>query len=210
MIFYMDQETITKAQKHLKNYDPVMAKLIGSFDFSLNINSNYLEALSKTIVDQQLNVKVASIIYKRFQDLIKDNSSFIEVLGIDDSILRRLGLSYSKISYLKDLAQKYQNREINFEAFPRMDDVSVIKELTKIKGIGIWSAQMFLIFSLARSNVLPVIDGGIRRAIQINYGLSRKPSELEIESMAKKYNWEPYQSIVSIYLWASLKNSPKA
>lgn len=204
----MNLETINKAKEHLKSNDQVMAKLIDEFEFSLIINENHFEALVKIIIDQQLNLKVANLIYQKLKSLLKDKLDYSTLLKIDEASLRNVGLSYFKISYLKDLALKYKNRELDFNSFYKLDDQSVIKELTKIKGIGIWSGQIFLIFSLGRTNVLPVIDLGIKRAISMNYGFDHIPSNQEIEKLALKYNWSPYQTIASIYLWKSLKNSP--
>ena len=204
----MNLETINKAKEHLKSNDQVMAKLIDEFEFSLIINENHFEALVKTIIDQQLNLKVANLIYQKLKSLLKDKFDYSSLLEIDEASLRNVGLSYFKISYLKDLALKYKNRELDFNSFYKLDDQSVIKELTKIKGIGIWSAQIFLIFSLERANVLPVVDMGIKRAIRMNYGFDHIPSNQEVEKLALEHTWSPYQTIASIYLWKSLKNSP--
>ncbi len=204
----MTQEIIEKAKLQLRDNDQVMAKLIDQFEFSLNINENHFEALVKIIIDQQLNLKVANLIYYKLKDLLKDKLDYNSLLAINEASLRNVGLSYFKISYLKDLSLKYKNGELDFNSFYRLDDQSVIKELTKIKGLGVWSAQIFLIFSLGRANVLPVVDAGIKRAIRINYGFDDIPSEQAIEKLALKYNWSPYQTIASIYLWKSLKNSP--
>ena len=204
----MDNKIIELAKKHLKDNDPVIRDLINSYPFSLIVNDNYIEALIKTIIDQQLNVKVADLIYNRFKKLFKDQTSYLEILNMDDLLLRNIGLSYSKVSYLKDLILKIRDQEIDFKSISKLSNQEVINELTKIKGIGIWSAQMFLIFSLARSDVLPAGDQGIKRAIQINYGLKTKPRDQEIEELSFKFNWNPYQSVASLYLWKSLKNSP--
>ena len=204
----MDNKIIELAKKHLKDNDPVIRDLINSYPFSLIVNDNYIEALIKTIIDQQLNVKVADFIYNRFKKLFKDQTSYLEILNMDDLLLRNIGLSYSKVSYLKDLILKIRDQKIDLKSLSKLSNQEVINELTKIKGIGIWSAQMFLIFSLARSDVLPAGDQGIKRAIQINYGLKTKPQDQEIEELSVKFNWNPYQSVASLYLWKSLKNSP--
>ena len=204
----MDNKIIELAKKHLKDNDPVIRDLINSYPFSLIVNDNYIEALIKTIIDQQLNVKVADLIYNRFKKLFKDQTSYLEILNMDDLLLRNIGLSYSKVSYLKDLILKIRDQKIDLKSLSKLSNQEVINELTKIKGIGIWSAQMFLIFSLARSDVLPAGDQGIKRAIQINYGLKTKPRDQEIEELSFKFNWNPYQSVASLYLWKSLKNSP--
>lgn len=204
----MDNKIIELAKKHLKDNDPVIRDLINSYPFSLIVNDNYIEALIKTIIDQQLNVKVADLIYNRFKKLFKDQTSYLEILNMDDLLLRNIGLSYSKVSYLKDLILKIRDQKIDLKSLSKLSNQEVINELTKIKGIGIWSAQMFLIFSLARSDVLPAGDQGIKRAIQINYGLKTKPQDQEIEKLSVKFNWNPYQSVASLYLWKSLKNSP--
>ena len=204
----MDNKIIELAKKHLKDNDPVIRDLINSYPFSLIVNDNYIEALIKTIIDQQLNVKVADLIYNRFKKLFKDQTSYLEILNMDDLLLRNIGLSYSKVSYLKDLVLKIRDQEIDLKSLSKLSNQEVINELTKIKGIGIWSAQMFLIFSLARSDVLPAGDQGIKRAVQINYGLKTKPQDQEIEELSVKFNWNPYQSVASLYLWKSLKNSP--
>jgi DNA-3-methyladenine glycosylase II len=119
--------------------------------------------------------------------------------------MRRLGLSKQKTAYIRDLARQTRDGSLDFEALPGLADDEVIERLTKVKGIGVWTAHMFLIFALRRHNVLPTGDLGIRMAIQKAYGLAELPKADEIEALGK--NWHPYCTVAAWYLWRSLEKS---
>jgi DNA-3-methyladenine glycosylase II len=122
--------------------------------------------------------------------------------------LRSVGLSGQKLAYIKDLAAKVDNGTVHLKRIAQMSDDEIIAELTQVKGIGVWTVQMFLIFSLGRLNVLPVGDLGIRMAIQRLYGLEELPKPTAIEAIAEQNQWQPYCSVASWYLWRSLENKP--
>ena len=206
----MNNAIVWEAQLHLKTHDKVLGGLIDEFKFELNSNKNYFESLYKIIIDQQLNLKTANQIFLRFKKLLGPKGSYLEALDLKAKDLREIGLSSSKITYIKDLAFRIKNHEINFDSLITKTDQEIVLDLVQIKGIGIWSAQMFLIFGLARPNVLPTLDNGLSRAVYLNYGLKDKPTPKDIEKLAIKNNWQPYSTIATIYLWRSLKNSLKA
>ena len=120
-------------------------------------------------------------------------------------MLRKIGLSNSKTKYIKDFSSRLINKEISLRGISKKSDEKIIEELVQVKGIGIWTVQMFLIFTLGRQNVLPLGDLGLKRAIMQNYKLTELPGEVEIKKLAVENNWEPYCSIASWYLWKSLE-----
>ncbi|KAF0149728.1 MAG: DNA-3-methyladenine glycosylase [Ignavibacteria bacterium] len=126
------------------------------------------------------------------------------VLSTENAVLRSLGLSNAKVTYVKDLSQKILSGEVKLAGISNKSDDEIIAELTKVKGIGIWSAQMFLMFTLGRQNILPTADLGIRKAVMLNYQLKKMPVEQMVKQIAKKNNWHPYCSIASLYMWRSL------
>lgn len=123
-----------------------------------------------------------------------------------DDDLRACGMSFQKISYIKDIAAKTEDGTLKFSKLSQLSDQEIIEMLTQVKGIGVWTVHMFLIFSLARFDVLPVGDLGIRRAIQLAYGFDQLPNAEEIERVADENGWRPYCSVASWYLWRSLEN----
>jgi DNA-3-methyladenine glycosylase II len=160
-----------------------------------------LSCLSRSIISQQLSVKSAAAIHTRFLNLYNIPFTNQDILNTSDDILRSVGISRPKISYLKDLATKIPELP-TIEQLEKMDDESIIKSLTTIKGIGKWSVQMLLIFRLHRWDILPVDDLGIRNAIKQLYNLSELPKKQTIEKIATK--WQPYRTIACWYLWQSL------
>lgn len=192
--------------KKLQEKDPVIGELIDRYGACTlePHHDHYMELLS-SIVGQQLSVKAASTIWKRVIDLYKKVPSPQQLLDTDTEELRACGVSYSKISYMKDFANRLSDGSINLEELALKSNQEIITELTKVKGIGVWTTHMFLIFSLGRTDVLPSGDLGIKNAILRNYKLKSVPSIKDIESLA--VNWHPYESIACWYLWKSLDNS---
>lgn len=137
-------------------------------------------------------------------DFFKNNPQPEFILRTDDSALRLLGLSNAKVKYVKDLSEKILSGEVKLKGFAKMSDDDIIAELTKVKGIGEWTAHMFLLFTLGRLDILPFGDLGIRKSIMVNYRLKKLPDEKKIKLIAKNNNWYPYCSIASLYLWRSL------
>lgn len=200
----------TKYQKaiiHLKK-DPVMKKLIEMYDFPTWIESNDLFVdIIETIINQQLSSKAGMTIFERFKALFPNSTITPEaLLKIEDDKIRKAGISYSKISYIKNVANAVVNKSLNLETLHTLSDEEIILELTKIKGIGKWSAEMILMFSLRRVDVFSMGDLGLITAIAKLYGVDKKDIE-KIKEISLK--WSPYRSIACRYLWRSLENSKK-
>jgi DNA-3-methyladenine glycosylase II len=204
-----------KAVNHLKKSDPVMAALIARLGPPrLQSRPATFWALARSIVFQQLNGKAAATIFNRLEQACGGELTPQSLLALSEEQLRAVGLSKQKASYIRDLAQKSHAGELDFAALPAMSDVEVIERLTRIKGIGTWTAQMFLMFALERPNVLPTADYGIRAAILKHYltkpskngaksGRKLKlPSPKQIEKIAAA--WHPYCTLACWYLWRSM------
>src|SRR5262245_53804248 len=173
----------------------------------INPHNRYFETLIRAVISQQLSTKVADTIYGRFRALYAP-ARFPkpeQIIGTADEVLRATGMSNAKVSFVKDLVAKTGDGTIRFNRLSRMSDEQIIEMFTQVKGIGVWTTQMFLIFSLGRLNVLPSGDLVIRKAIQITYGLDDLPGTKEIEQIADKYQWRPYCSVASWFLWRSLQ-----
>ena len=192
-----------KAINHLKKSDPVLSAIIASVGpYKMNYDDPAFAALAEAIVYQQLHGKAAATIFKRLTDLTGLPLMPQGILKLSEAQMRGAGLSKQKLSYLRDLASKAHSGEVDFARLPGMSDDEVIKELTKIKGIGVWTAHMFLMFSLRRLNVLPTGDLGIQMAIRKHYRKRKMPKPAQMEKIAKC--WEPYRSVACWYLWRSL------
>jgi DNA-3-methyladenine glycosylase II len=165
-------------------------------------------ALVRAIVGQQLSVRAARAIYGRLLARFSDRPPTpSQILADDPEELRAAaGLSRAKVAYLRSLAEHVLSGELELERLDELDDDRVIAELTAVKGIGLWSAQMFLMFQLERPDVLAVGDLGIRRAMEIAYGLPELPQPAEMERIAEP--WRPYRTLACRYLWRSLQNEP--
>ncbi len=202
----MNYSEIENGIKHLKERDGKLAVIIGrSETCSLAPKKDYYGALLRAIVGQQLSVKAAAAINRKFQAHFNGKPLPDKILSTGDTILRGLGLSNAKVKYVKDLSSKIISGEIHFRGLSGMTDEEVINEYTKVKGIGVWTVHMFLIFTLGRPNVLPVNDLGLRKAIMLNYGLRKLPDEKKVIRISKANNWTPYNSLASWYLWRSLE-----
>jgi DNA-3-methyladenine glycosylase II len=195
-----------KAIQHLKNADPVMAQIIDRCGaFRLEYREPNFQVLVRSIVNQQLSGKAARTIFNRLQEAAKtDPITPDAILKLRTQRLRACGLSQQKMNYIRELARMTQRGQIRFEELPGLEDAEVIDHLTQVKGVGVWTVHMFLIFALRRPNVLPVGDLGVRAAIKKAYGLPELPKPAEMERIADP--WRPYRSIASWYLWRSLEN----
>ncbi|MCI0416495.1 DNA-3-methyladenine glycosylase [bacterium] len=192
-----------KAVLHLKANDPVIAGIIKRVGpLKPAYAEPTFESLTRAIVYQQLNGKAARTIYERFELAAGGKVTPESVLSLTEEEMRKAGLSKQKLSYIRDLAAKTKNGEVNFEQLPGLKDEDVIEHLTRVKGIGVWSAQMFLMFALRRPNVLPTGDYGIRAAIQKAYRKRTLPGPDQMIKLARK--WEPYRTLACYYLWRSL------
>jgi DNA-3-methyladenine glycosylase II len=231
MIFVVLLVAMRKAVNHLKKSDAVMRGIIERVGpFRMQFGTPEFHSVAEAIVYQQLNGKAAVTIFNRFAALAGEPLTPEGILKLRDEQLRSVGLSKQKASYLKDLSAKTSSGLLNFARLPELPDAEVIEHLTQVKGIGVWTAQMFLMFSLKRENVLPTGDFGIRMAIFKHY-LDRKkakeiagskmspkkgkapakktrpvkiklPTPEQMEKIAKA--WEPYRSVACWYLWRSL------
>ena len=194
-------------KKHLAR-DPVMEKLISQFPLpELPKTPNLFFALIESVVSQQLSVKASDTIMKRFLGLFGDQIPEPgQIAAIPDDTIRAVGISYSKIKYIKGIEAAVLAGELDLNALHDMADEDVIAELIKLKGIGQWTAEMQLIFSLRRPDVFSMGDIGLRNAVSKLYGVYRD-SLHEIESISLQ--WKPYRSYASRLLWKSLDNTPK-
>ena len=206
-------EISDEALDHLTRADDGMAGLIeqhGPLDLEARRRGRPADAygaLLRSIVGQQLSVKAAKSIYGRLVDLFGGSTpSPRELLAVDAETLRSAGLSRPKVSYIRSLAQHVEDGELHLEALDEMSDDEVIAELTAVKGLGEWTAHMFLMFHLRRPDVLPVGDLGIRRAVERLYGLEGLPDAETLERLAER--WRPYRTLACMYLWHSLDNAP--
>jgi DNA-3-methyladenine glycosylase II len=161
------------------------------------------ENLVRSIVSQQLNGKVARVIFARLHEAVGEPELTPEgILRLRPERMRKLGLSAGKTLYIRELAKHTKRGRVVFEMLPKMEDSEVIEHLTQVKGIGVWTAQMFLMFALRRNDVLPVADLGIRVAMKNAYGLEELPKPAEMEQIAAR--WRPYASVACWYLWRSI------
>jgi DNA-3-methyladenine glycosylase II len=199
---------IDNAIKYLKEIDPTMNKIINSVGaYSIKIRHNPFLALVEAIIYQQLTGKAAQSIYEKFISYYNNNEYYVQpqyIILTADNIMKSFGLSNKKIEYIKLLSTDIIKGNINLNSFEEKEDEEIINELTKLKGIGRWTAEMFLIFCLERKDVFPLKDLGIKKAIQRWYFNPEYPDEQSIIELSN--NWKPYRSIASWYLWKSLSN----
>jgi DNA-3-methyladenine glycosylase II len=194
---------------HLTAHDPIMARLIASHpEPSFIKHPHYYRELMSSIISQQLSVKAAATIEQRFIALFGHFPVPVEVMTKTIEELRMIGLSRQKASYIIAIAEHARDFP---DAFLRLDDLdndTIIDELIAIKGVGVWTVHMFLMFCMARLDVLPTGDLGIKRAVQRAYELPLLPTPEQVAAIAKQRQWHPYESVASRYLWLSLDNMP--
>ena len=198
-----DESQWSKAIGHLCRVDPVMRKVIRRVGpCQMKPRRDYFVALCRAIFAQQLNVRVAQVLFDRFRDLLPRRKvtpdAVLEILKDLDSI-RGCGLSRQKAGYLRDLAQHFVDSRIPTRRLSRMSDDEVIEALVGVKGVGRWTAEMFLMFVLNRPDVLPVDDLGLREGMRDMYGLKERPKPSELFELAE--HWRPYRSVGTWYVW---------
>jgi DNA-3-methyladenine glycosylase II len=195
------------ALKHLKKSDPVIAAIIRRVGpCVIQYRDPSFETLVRSIVYQQLSGRVASVIFGRLHAAAGEKTlTPTGIMKLRPEKMRKLGLSGQKTLYIRELAKHTKRGKIIFENLPAAGDLAIIEHLTRVKGIGVWTAQMFLMFALRREDVLPVADLGIRSAMKKAYGLADLPKPAEMEKIAAA--WKPYTSIACWYLWRSLENA---
>ncbi|HEX8221173.1 MAG TPA: DNA-3-methyladenine glycosylase [Chloroflexia bacterium] len=197
---------------HLSASDPVMARLIderGPLSITASPQDDYFFTVLDAIASQQLSSKVAATIVNRIRALVpgEETPTAAQIFALPDQALRDVGLSWAKVSYIKDLARRVVSGELDLVHVSGMSDEEIVKELVAVKGIGRWTAEMFLLFSLARPDVFAVDDYGLRVAVKRLYDLPDLPKPAPMREIAEP--WRPYRSYASLYLWRSLDNSPK-
>lgn len=194
-----------EAVAHLRKADPIMAAIIERVGpLKINYRRERFPALVQAIIFQQLAGRAAQTIHDRFILAIGGGVPTPEaVLAATDEALRGAGLSRGKMAYLRDLASHVQGRLLDFKRFPRMTDDEVVAHLTRVKGIGRWTAEMFMMFNLRRPDILPVDDLGVRMAVMKAYGLPVPPPPKELREFGER--WKPHRTAAAWYLWRSLQ-----
>ena len=198
-----------EACKHLCKRDRVMRKLIPQFgDGRLQSRGDAFTTLARSIVGQQISVKAAQTVWDRFTHLLQPSSGLVpaDVLALQPQALRAAGLSTRKVEYVCDLAQHFQSGAVHVNQWEHMDDEAIIEELVAIRGIGRWTAEMFLIFHLMRPNVLPLDDVGLIKGISVNYFSGEPVSRAEAREVGDA--WAPFRSVATWYIWRSLDPLP--
>jgi DNA-3-methyladenine glycosylase II len=194
--------------RYLKRIDPVLARVIeivGPCRIQLRTEGTHFQALTRAIVFQQLSGKAAGTILSRFNALYPGNSPTPDaVLATSDEQMRAVGLSRQKIGYLRDLSSKVHTGQLPLDAVEHMEDDDLIEHLVQVKGIGRWTAQMFLMFRLGRPDVLPDLDLGVQNAIRRAYRMRKRPTPKQVKRIGAK--WSPHSSVACWYLWRSLEN----
>jgi 3-methyladenine DNA glycosylase/8-oxoguanine DNA glycosylase len=195
-----------KAVQHLRKIDPIMREIIdrvGPCRLKPNHEGTHFDHIVRSIIFQQLSGKAASTIHGRVKGLFGDrHPTPEEIAAAPDELLRAAGVSPQKLKYLKDLALKVMAGEVTLDAVHSMTDEAIIESLMRVKGVGRWTAQMFLMFRLGRADVLPTVDLGINKAVKKAYGLRRMPSPEKLQKIGE--SWSPYRTFACWYLWRSL------
>jgi DNA-3-methyladenine glycosylase II len=185
--------------------DPRLSKIIKQVGpYNITLRKNRYQSLVEAVATQQLTGAAANSIITKFRGLYKSNfPKPIEVVKTSNKILRTTGFSRMKILYIKELSKKIEKNELSLRTISKFSDEEVIEKLTQVKGIGRWTAEMFLIFSLGRLDVLPVDDLGLKKGIQFLFSLDELPKAQQIEKFGER--WRPYRTVATWYLWKSLK-----
>jgi DNA-3-methyladenine glycosylase II len=203
--------SLQQAANYLSLHDPTLAPIIASNGLcTIRPNKNYYPELVDGIISQQLSVKAAATIQRRFCELFGRTTlpapEAILTKTIDE--MRATGLSRGKATYVRDLAQHVVDGRVRFDHLDGLTNDEIVTELTAVKGIGVWTAHMFLMFCMGRLDVLPHGDLGIKNGIQKIYKLDHQPDAGEITALALKNQWHPYESVASWYVWQALDNTP--
>lgn len=197
---------LRKAVNHLRRVDPVMADVIvavGPCRFAPSTHLSHFESVARSIIYQQLSGKAAGTIHGRFEALFgRARPTAAALTSLHDEALRSAGISRQKLGYLRDLAARAAAGDLPIDSLHEFGDEDIIRHLTSIKGVGRWTAQMFLMFRLGRPDVLPELDLGIRKAVQQAYRLRKLPEAARVLTIGAR--WAPYRTIASWYLWRSI------
>ena len=192
-----------KAKRILSKRDPVLRKIIKNYNKNfLTTRNNPFFSLCRTIVGQQVSTRAADSIWSKFEEKCKKSITPNTVIQISFRSLKSAGLSRQKISYLKIVAKAFKSKSFDIRKLKRMNDEKAIDYITKLKGLGVWSAEMFLMFNLNRPNIFPIKDIGLLRAISKNYKTSYPPSKRFLDKISKLHSG--YRSVFTFYMWRSI------
>ena len=192
-----------KAKKILSKRDPILRKLIKKYKNGfLTTKGRPFLSICRTIVGQQISVKAADSIWRKFESKCKKKITPESVIKLSSRNLRNVGLSRQKVSYLKNIAENFKNKSFNIKILKKMDDQDAINNITQLKGLGIWSAQMFLMFNLNRADIYPTADIGLLRAISLNYKTSYPPSPKFLDKISNLHSG--YRTVFTWYMWRSI------
>ena len=198
----LGKEVMVEGINHLSSVDSKIKHLLNSFDVpDLKVEKNYFWSLCRSIIYQQISGKAAKTIADRFLALFSSNINIkpLEVLNMDINKFYGVGLSRQKAGYIKNIAEAFEKKIIDDKIIIKYNNDDIIEMLTQIKGVGRWTAEMFLIFTLRRSDVFPATDLGVQKGFKILYSLDELPT---VDNMNKKSKyWRPYRSIMALYLW---------
>jgi DNA-3-methyladenine glycosylase II len=201
---------LKKAAEYLAAHDDKLAPIIASAGLcTIRPHRQYYQELVESIIGQQLSVKAAASIRTRFLELFGGTFPTPEtIVRKKPEELRAIGFSWAKAAYILDLAQHMIDGRLQFDSFDSQSNQAIITELTDVKGIGEWTAHMFLMFCMGRLDVLPTGDLGIRNGVRTLYCLDAVPSPQQVIEVAESHHWHPYESVASWYIWQSLDNAP--
>lgn len=207
------EEQLQLGADHLSTHDPIMGSLVDEFGLpTFRPHQNYYQELVESIISQQLSVKAAATILGRFIDLFGHFPTPEEILSREFDELKSVGLSRPKTNYILDLAGRVHDGSLSFENLDTMSNEQIVDQLTAVKGVGVWTVHMFLIFAMGRLDVLAVGDLGVRNALTALYSEIYKydhvVKDVEIQKLSDARGWHPYESLACWYGWQSLKNTP--
>jgi DNA-3-methyladenine glycosylase II len=203
----MEPEYWARAKRHLARRDPVLKKLIKAYpNMAIASRGDEFQTLARAIVGQQISVKAAASIWGRFAEC-SGAVTPAKVAALEPEAMRACGLSGAKVTYIHDLAAHFASGSIQPRRWPKMDDEAIIEDLVRVKGIGRWSAEMFLMFHLMRPDLLPVDDLGLRRAMERQFNRGKPMAKDKMRRLGER--WAPYRSVATWYLWRSLEPPPE-
>jgi len=192
-----------KAKKILSKRDPILKEIIKKYQKGfLTTKNNPFFSLCRTIVGQQISIKAADSIWSRFEKKCTKRIVPKTVLKLSSQTLKNAGLSHQKVSYLKNIAKSFRNKSFSVKELKKMNDKDAINYITKLRGLGVWSAEMFLMFNLNRPDIFPLKDIGLLRAISKNYKTSYPPSERFLDKISKLH--KGYRTVFTWYMWRSI------
>jgi DNA-3-methyladenine glycosylase II len=192
-----------KAKKILSKKDPVMRKIIKKYNKGfLTTKNKPFFSLCRTIIGQQISVKAADAIWLKFEKKCKKKIKPETVLKLSTQSLKSVGLSWQKVTYLKNISKSFKNKSFNIKELKKMNDEDAINYITQLKGLGVWSAQMFLMFNLNRADMYPTADIGLLRAISLNYKKSYPPSKKFLDKISNLHLG--YRTVLTWYMWRSI------